>query len=153
MTTTFPTKAHGSCQCGSCSFDVHVKPKVRFLCHCTVCQSFTGRPFSDVTVVRGKDVTLINEDRMSFAKYRPPPNINRGVCLDCHKPIIEYAGFGPLKVMFIPAGNFEDQAVLPEPQMHIFYHRRLADYRDELPKHGGYISSQLAVGRLIMRGL
>jgi hypothetical protein len=147
------TKLHGSCQCGSWGFDVAVTPKVRFLCHCTVCQSFTGKPFSDVTVVRAKHVTPINEDRMSFAKYRSPPNINRGVCRNCRKPIIEYAGFGPLKLMFIPAPNFENQAMLPEPQAHIFYHRRLADHRDKLPKYSGYLPSQLAALRLIMRGL
>ena len=96
---------------------------------------------------------MINEDLISFAKYRPPPNINRGVCLNCRKPIVEYAGFGPLKVMFIPAGNFENPASLPEPQMHIFYHRRLMDHLDELPKYSGYISSELALGRLIMHGL
>lgn len=148
-----PTTLHGSCQCGACGFDVLATPKVRFLCHCTVCQSFTGRPFSDVTVVRAKDVTLVNEGGMSFAKHRPPPNINRGVCRVCLKPIVEYAGFEPLKMMFIPAGNFEDQEMLPEPQMHIFYHRRLADHQDDLPKYSGYLPSQLAAVRLIVRGL
>jgi hypothetical protein len=153
MTTEPPVKLHGSCQCGFCGFDVHVKLKARFICHCTICQSFTGKPYSDVTVVRAKYVTLINEDQMSFAKYRPPPNIYRGVCCNCRTPIIEYAGFGPAKLMFIPASNFENQATLPEPQMHIFYDRRLTDYQDDLPKYRGYFSSQLAVGRLIMRGL
>ena len=153
MTTESSIPLHGSCRCGFCGFDVHVVPKARFLCHCTICQSFTGRPSSDVTVVRAKDVTLLNEGGISFAKYRPPPNIKRGLCRKCNRPVIEYAGFGPAKVMFIPAGNFENQAMLLNPQMHIFYDRRLTDCADDLPKYSGYFSSMLAAGRLIMRGL
>jgi hypothetical protein len=37
--------------------------------------------------------------------------------------------------------------------MHIFYHRRLADADDALLKHSGYFLSQLALVKLIAKGL
>ncbi|MGH8007877.1 MAG: GFA family protein [Candidatus Binatia bacterium] len=150
MTTYTPSLLHGSCECGTCAFDVRVTPTARFICHCTICQAFTGKSFSDVTVLRAKDVELTNADQISFKKYRPPFNLERGLCLKCKKPVLEFGGFGAFKLAFIPASNFESQHLLPMPQMHIFYHRRLKDALDDLPKHSGYLRSQLAIGRMLM---
>ena len=138
----------GSCECGDCSFEVHASPKARFRCHCLICQSFNGKPFADVVAVRAKDVVLKNAGNISFAKYRPPPNFNRGVCRTCGKPVVEVAGIGPFKVMFIPVSNFELPDRLPPVRVDIFYHRRVHDMSDSLPKYCGYFSSELAVGKL-----
>ncbi len=153
MTTERLSLMHGSCECGTCAFEVRTTPAARFICHCTVCQAFTGKPFSDVTVLRAKDVTLTNADQISFKKYRLPPNINRGLCRKCGKPILEVGGFGPFKLIFLPTSNFECQDLLPTAQMHMFYHRRLKDSQDGLPKHSGYLRSELALGRMLMRSL
>jgi hypothetical protein len=66
---------------------------------------------------------------------------------------VELAGFGPFKVMFIPANNFEAGARLPQVRMDIFYDRRVLDIHDDLPKYSGYFPSQLSVGRMIVSGL
>jgi hypothetical protein len=147
------TALAGSCECGVCAFTVKRPPKARFICHCTLCQTFTGQPFSDVTMVRAADVTLVNTNQIVFRTYRPPPNIRRGACRRCAKPAIEVAGAGPAKIMFIPARNFARQDLLPAPQMRIFYGKRIAGARDDLPRHEGYWPSQFAVVRLMMRGL
>ena len=147
------SQMHGSCACGACAFEVSATPKARFICHCTICQAFTGKPFSDVTVVRAKDVTLTNEDQISFKKYRPPPNVSRGLCRKCGKPAVEYALFGPFKLFFIPSTNFQRQDLLPPVHMHIFYHRRLTDAQDYLPKYTGYFPSTVAIGKLLMGGV
>jgi hypothetical protein len=53
----------------------------------------------------------------------------------------------------IPSANFREQAFLPEPSLHIFYHRRVADIGDELPKYSGYWMSQLALGGRLVTSL
>ena len=55
--------------------------------------------------------------------------------------------------MFIPASNFEPEARLPPVRMDIFYHRRVLDTPDSLPKYSGYFPSELAIGKMIMSGL
>ncbi|MER8694089.1 GFA family protein [Mesorhizobium opportunistum] len=153
MTTDTSLPLRGSCECGACSFEVHTSPKARFRCHCLICQAFNGKPFADVVAVRGKDVVLKNAGNISFKKYRPPPNFNRGLCRACGKPVVEVAGFGRFKVMFIPASNFESAARLPPVRFDMFYHRRVRDTPDSVPKYSGYFASELAVGKLIVSGL
>lgn len=150
MTTYTQSLLHGSCECGTCAFDVKATPTARLICHCKICQGFTGKSFSDVTVLRAKHVELTNADQISFKKYRPPPNLARGLCLKCKKPVVEFLGFGTFKLAFIPSSNFVSQDLLPMPHMHIFYERRVKDALDNLPKHSGYFSSQLAIGRMLM---
>lgn len=67
--------------------------------------------------------------------------------------MVEFLGFGTFKLAFIPTSNFESQDLMPAPHMHIFYERRVKDALDNLPKHSGYFSSQLAIGRMLMRSL
>ena len=145
MTTDRPALLHGSCECGTCTFEVKAPPTERFICHCLFCQAFVGKPFTDVTVLRAKDVVLTNADQISFKKYRfLPPNLERGRCCKwgnpdrgrcrkCGKPVVETIGFGPFKWIFIPSGNFERQELLPAAQMHTFYRLREKDSPDSFP--------------------
>ena len=153
MTADRPLPLRASCQCGTCSFEVNTSPKGRFQCHCLICQAFNGKPFADVVAVGAKDVVLKNAGNISFKKYRPPPNFNRGVCRTCGKPVVEVAGVGPFKVMFIPASNFEREARLPPVRMDVYYHRRVEDMPDRLPKYSGYLPRELAIMKMIMSGL
>jgi hypothetical protein len=153
VTTEPSLPARGACECGACSFELHASPKARFRCHCLICQAFNRRPFADVVAVRAKDVVLKNAGTISFKKYRPPPNFDRGVCRTCGTPVVEVAGVGPFKVMFIPASTFESEASLPPVRFDMFYHRRVRDMPDSVPKYSGYLRSELAVGKLIMSGL
>ncbi|MBY5346021.1 GFA family protein [Rhizobium leguminosarum] len=153
MTTHTSTPLRGSCECGACSTEVKAVPKARFRCHCLICQAFNGKPYADVVAVRAKDVTLKGADNISFKKYRSPPNFDRGLCRTCGKPVVEIAGAGPFKVMFIPAGNFEHEARLPPVRFDMFYHRRVLDMPGSLPRYSGYYPSLLAVGKMIMSGL
>ncbi len=72
---------------------------------------------------------------------------------DLQQALVEVAGFGPFKVMFIPASNFEPEATLPSVRMDVFYDRRVLDMPDGLPKYSGYFPSELAIGKMIMAGL
>ncbi len=151
MAASLPQPQRASCECGRCTFGVAAVPVARFICHCTICQAFNSKPFADVTVLKARGVTSENSQNIAFRKYRSPPNIERGTCRTCGKPAIEHGGFGPMKFAFIPSANYEALDQLPAPQMHIFYHRRVSDAVDDLPKYNGYWSSELAVVRALMQ--
>ncbi|MDC3962743.1 GFA family protein [Polyangium jinanense] len=150
MTETLQQQ-QATCECGAAQFEVGAAPAVRFFCHCTICQAYNDKPFADVTVLRAKYVEVNDTSQIAFKKYRPPPNINRGLCKTCGKPAIEFFGFGPAKLALLPSINFKRKELLPPPAIHIFYHRRLGDAADDLPKYTGYLRSQMAVSGLFMR--
>ncbi len=150
MTGIVSTPMHASCACGACQFEVHEGAVARFICHCTICQEYTGRPYSDATLLRTRNVLVKGGENIVFKKYRLPPNIRRGVCTRCGTPAIEFGELGPLKITFIPTPNFSHTDSLPSVAMHMFYHRRRADAADALPKYNGYVRSELAFARLLM---
>ncbi|NIY84382.1 GFA family protein [Vibrio hepatarius] len=144
------TPQHATCQCGACSFELAESTAVaRFICHCTICQQFNNNRFADVTLFKAKALQSSSYDNVEFKKYRLPPNINRGVCKLCGEPALEIGGVGPVKIAFIPTNNFKDSGELPPPAIHMFYHRRIEDIVDDLPKYEGYVSSELAVMKLM----
>ncbi len=139
------TQTNCHCPCGESGFSYHGTPVLRFFCHCSICQQVYGKPFADIVALRSKQIALPPENDIEFSKHRLPPAVNRGVCKSCNRPV---AGFLPVVpgfgLAFIPAANLP-AAELPEPSMHNFYHRRVADINDELPKVSGYWKSQWAV--------
>ena len=137
-----------ACSCAKNKFRVMSKPLARFICHCEVCQRFSQKPFSDVTVFLKKDIKQIDISNTQFQRYKGPPNIRRGKCSQCHYPSIEFGIFDQLA--FIPTSNFAVSSSLASPSCHIFYHRRVHDVDDHLPKFSGFFSSQIQVCQLIL---
>ncbi len=127
---------------------------LRFLCHCRICQSVYGKPYADIVAVRSTQVEKPLAPSIRFGKHRAPPAVSRGVCTACNAPVVGFLplvpGFG---LAFVPAANFPQSALLPAPQLHTFYHRRVADVADALPKVSGYWHSQWAVTRRFLAGL
>jgi hypothetical protein len=150
-------RARGACACGLCAFELTAMPKVRLICHCTVCQAFTGKAVSDVMIVFARDVKLSGERQAEYRNYRkyrfPPPNLKRGRCTNCLKPYLEIAAIWPLKIYFIPVANFQNPEILPAAAGHIFYEHRLEDIDDGTPKHEGYIDSQGALLKMIIHAV
>jgi len=143
-----------SCRCGASRFAIDGAPIGRFYCHCTICQEFNGRAYADVTAFPARAVALGEDGAVTFKRYRPPPALDRGSCPVCGGPVLEFMALGPLKMFaFAPSQNFERPSELPEPSLHIFYNRRLADATDSLPKASGYWASEMSVSRLILAGL
>jgi hypothetical protein len=139
---------HCSCPCGETRFTLHREPVMRIICHCTVCQQFNEAPFADVTILLAKGVNLPEGHQVDFRAYRPPPAVQRGKCKACDKPAVEFLRL-PIYpgLSFVPTANFTEPSRLPEPCMHLFYEKRVADLPDALPKHSGYLRSQLAFAR------
>ena len=141
MTDT--TEHQCSCPCGASQFTFTGKPIARFICHCKICQKLYNKPFADVLMFKTKNITMTMQDKVGFKKYRLPPALNRGVCDACHQPVIGFLpGFG---LAFASADKVKDQSILPEPLFHSFYHRRVDDFPDHLPKYSGYWPSTWAV--------
>ena len=140
-----------SCPCGHSSFEISAAPRMRFFCHCTICQTLYKKAFADVTLLPWEHVQLAEQNTLDFGKYRSFPAINRGTCEECKAPVMAYAGNGKSRLAFIAAANYSNQDVLPDPQLHIFYHSAAQPVDDELPKYKGYIRSQLAVMKLMRK--
>ncbi|WP_353142561.1 GFA family protein [Acinetobacter pragensis] len=141
---------HGSCQCEANTFTINAQPIARFNCHCKICQQYSGQNYSDVSVFLRSDVSNLNISSTQFKRFKLPPNIRRGLCKKCNKPSIELGMVGQL--VFIPTANLKDPIQIEEPSMHIFYHRRVQDINDGLPKYSGFLISQTMVSMLLMQG-
>ena len=139
-----------NCSCGKSTLGITSRPFARFVCHCTICQSVYGAPFADITLLWAKNVSLPDAHNIQFKKYRSPPALSRGTCASCGLPLVGFLAVAPLvRLAFIPTQNYPESYVLPQVSMHIFYHSRIADVNNYLPKYSGYLRSQLAVTKLI----
>ena len=141
----------GSCSCFSNTYVINNAPIGRFICHCSICQEFTGQAYNDVTILLKSDVSKLNLIRTKFRRWKLPPNISRGLCTRCNKPSIEMAFGGSL--ILVPTTNYPDIASLPEPTMHLFYNRRTSDMDDDLPKYNGFVQSQAMIVKALAQGL
>ncbi len=139
------------CACGATEFPANGPALFRILCHCTICQRFNEADYADVVVYSAVSVERPPADAVAFATYKPPPNVQRGKCATCAQPAIEIFE-APLlpKLAMVPLAMHADTAGLPQPCAHIFYEKRRADADDSLPKHEGFLRSQLAFVRHLL---
>jgi hypothetical protein len=143
-----------SCLCSEQRVEVTGEPVLRFKCHCLICQKVYGKPFSDVVVVKSSQVSMPPDSSIEFTRHSLPPAVNRGVCPSCNKPVVAFLPLAPFfGLAFIAAENFPESVELPEPVVHLFYHRRIEDANDSLPKSSGYLGSQWAVARHLVPAL
>ena len=149
-----PASHSGQCACGASSFTVSGPPVLRLICHCTICQEFNDAAFADVSIYTADNVNLPDNQPISFSTFKKPPAVQRGKCQKCGKPAIEFFHLPVMQdLVMIPSENIAKSVELPAPKVHIFYHRRIADINDALPKVSGPIRSQLAMGRCLLPGL
>ncbi len=144
----------GQCQCGDTTFTIKDKPIIRLLCHCKICQEFNHAPYGDVAIFLSKDVVLKDHSKVQYKKYKMPPAIQRGKCTTCNKPAVEMLKLPMMpELTIIPSANIPTGDFLPDPSMHIFYHRRINDMNDELPKISGFLKSQVLLGGKILSAI
>lgn len=145
------TRKDRGCACGNVAFALPGTPLFRILCHCTICQRFNAAPFADVIVYDTASVAEPPAGTVTFDTYKPPPNVRRGKCMKCGSPAIEKFTV-PLfpKLSIVPRVMHSERAEIPDPVAHIFYEKRVADVDDTLPKHHGFITSQLSFGKYLL---
>jgi hypothetical protein len=140
-----------ACPCGQSTFVVNGTPALRLLCHCQVCQAVYKQPYADVTAFWAGAISLPEDHSIQFRRYRAPPALRRGTCRSCGAPVVGFLRLAPfVQLAFVPSRNFPVPAALPMASAHIFYHRRIADEHDSLPKISGYWRSELAVTKLVL---
>lgn len=152
MTESTPTH-DGGCECGAVTFTVTGPPLLRALCHCDTCRAYNGTDVADVTAFRARDVAIGNEAGVEYRAWQRPALAQRGTCRSCGKPAVERASIPLLgKIVMLPSGNVRREGLLPAPSLHIFYDRRVRDASDDLPKRGGFVSSQTSFLLALARG-
>lgn len=149
------TSSSCQCKCGHVQFSVTGPVLMRGFCHCTICQTFNKAPFADISLFRGSDVSFPASDTVEYKAYKKvPPAVQRGKCVVCGEPAIERLKLPLLtEIVVIPSVNVKQTGFLPDPCLHIFYHRRVADAQDRLPKYEGFLSSQWAFSRRLLGAL
>ncbi|MGB0921301.1 MAG: GFA family protein [Alphaproteobacteria bacterium] len=140
------------CPCGESDFAFSGRPLLRFNCHCTLCQEAYQAPFVDAVLWLTDKPVEVGSKKIVFEQRRGPLSIDRGFCVDCAAPV-----FGKFRqkmlerVAFVSVRNMPQGFNAPPVDLHIFYETRQADVADGLPKHQGYLRSQLAFTRLMMK--
>ena len=70
---------HGQCLCGGVSFEVS-EPGAMEVCHCRMCQRWTGGPFIDVNV-KDEHIRFTSDDSLTW--YDSSDWAQRGFCGRC----------------------------------------------------------------------
>ena len=147
-----PSNCH--CSCGETRFNIVARPLLSAYCHCNICQNFNDAPFADITFFHAKDVIKPADKHIEFKSHKFPPVLKRGSCQHCGEAAIEYLNIPAMpEVVIVPNAIIQDKAFTPEPSLHIFYDKRVADIQDTLPKHRGYLKSELALGHKLITAL
>ena len=142
-----------SCTCNTVSMKITGPVLFRACCHCTSCQAYCGDAYSDVSVFRATDVELADETRVEFKGYQKPALAKRGKCTACLVPVIENIAMPVLPDLRVVPTELLPASLKQDIEFHIFYHRRLQDATDDLPKYSGFVSSQLAFMKALIRSL
>lgn len=151
--TELSPQACGQCACGQCRFPISGKPLMRMLCHCRICQKFNDSAFADIAIFRSGDIDLPDANPVEFQQHKSVMAVQRGKCTRCGKPAVERFDQPLLPTLvMMPSQNLPVE-LLPQPVLHMFYHRRLADADDNLPKYSGALRSQLGMMRHLIPAL
>ncbi|MGH1419313.1 MAG: GFA family protein [Hyphomicrobiaceae bacterium] len=147
-------RAKGICECQHVRFEFEGLPLFRAFCHCKICQEFNQADFADIIVVRSKDITVREMERIKFKSYRQPPILSRGRCVKCNGVAIETMRIPVLpRLTILPYQTLSRATGVPDPQFHMFYHRRVKEVCDDLPKSSNYLQSQLRFSSALLAGL
>jgi len=109
--------------------------------------------FADVTAFRARHVHLAYEVSVAFRAWKQPPLVQRGRCVRCDGAALERVRLPVMpNLIMVPSANITHDTRLPPPVAHIFYASRVAVVNDGLPKHDGFMASQIAFGRALVGG-
>eukprot|EP00977_Amphora_coffeiformis_P005083 scaffold1068_cov167-Amphora_coffeaeformis.AAC.41 len=154
---------HGTCYCGKVSITVKGPPKACSICHCGICRSLTGAPFSVQSLHAQCDMDC-NTPEADLWALSTSKQVTRFRCKECASPI--YASLGKNGKMVAvarsilfrrggmeedhkpPANGEVDESVQDatiqkayietfQPAHHMYYADRTMNVLDDLPKYVG----------------
>jgi len=139
------------CNCGAVKVCIKPTSMFRTYCHCTYCQKSTGKAYADEIISLAKDVIVEGRDAIIFTKNNALFPMQRGMCQACKAPVLSYAALLPgLKVAVMPTLLCGPAVIIPKAVAHVFYHRKIRDIEDNLPKLNSYLSSQLVTVKFVI---
>ena len=81
-------KVHGSCHCGSITFEGEVDPDGVDICHCTDCQNLTGSPFRTSVHMAAEQFKLLSGTPKKYVKTGDSGAKRvQAFCAECGSPI------------------------------------------------------------------
>ncbi|MEM6944717.1 MAG: GFA family protein [Pseudomonadota bacterium] len=79
---------HGSCHCGSITFEAEIDPEDVFICHCTDCRALSGTAFRTIVLCRHHNFfPLTGTPRFYIKKADSGARRALAFCGDCGSPI------------------------------------------------------------------
>lgn len=107
----------GSCMCGEVQFECSGEPFSFSLCHCTMCQKFSGGPFGAFVGVKKKDFKYTQGEN-TITVFKSSDWASRAFCSKCGSSLMYLYHEAP-ENCFVGAGAFDDELGI-KPKRHIF---------------------------------
>jgi hypothetical protein len=108
-------KIHGSCSCGSITFEAEADPDKVAICHCTDCQSSTGTAFRTNVPVAGTTFRMLSGTPTIYIKTTADSGNPRAqaFCPKCGSPIYSTTpGEGPREAYMVRVGVLRERELL-----------------------------------------
>lgn len=90
------------CACGKSAVIVKAKLRMRYYCHCLICQEICQSDISDNTALRFEEVEITTGSDIGLKKYEKNGVVERGVCDSLKK----HSGVFSSQVIMIPSMMF-----------------------------------------------
>lgn len=122
-------KQKGNCLCGAVNFEVTLKEKDVHVCHCGICQKWSGG--SSLSLQCEGDWQVNGEDNLSW--YNSSEFAQRGFCKTCGTHMLFKVNDG--SYYGVTAGSLEDNEQF-KLSMHIFIDKKpdYYDFKDDCPR-------------------
>lgn len=143
--------ATGGCLCGSVRYEVTDKALGSMLCHCRMCQRYSGAPILEGTTFSAESFRLIKGEPKV---YQSSEIAERGFCPDCGSPIFYRGRIGYwTDWIVVTTGSFDEPQKFP-PTYHLGVESSLPWLKvlDDLPRttcgeSPSLVEAYLAVGQ------
>ncbi len=131
------TEIETRCDCGQANALFSVKPRARFRCHCTKCQSVYNSAYADALVFRRGPVRIADKDKIKCVQTARPSPLIRGLCKTCDGPVLAHFSGALSMVPALSVSGLE----LPPANCDIYYRTRTKDINDVVPKYEGALTT------------
>jgi hypothetical protein len=122
----------GGCQCGLVRYRISGEPKLRALCHCSMCRRAHAAPAVAWVMFEESQVAFTGQP---LKIYHSSPGVGRGFCGNCGTQVSFAADYIP-GMIDISTGSLDDPNQLA-PQLHYWDRNRLSwlQFSDALPRY------------------